>query len=71
MKISEGLDQSDYDSVKEKFDAYKEKNGNYPQLWCHESGECACMGCANKSFTFAEWECWRKYNPEFNKTSHN
>lgn len=29
-------------------------------------GECACMGCANRHLTWAEWECWRKYGQDVN-----
>lgn len=32
-----------------------------------QAEECACMGCANLWLTWAEYECWRKYDPEANK----
>lgn len=31
------------------------------------ASECACMGCANLWLTWAEYECWRKYDSETNK----
>jgi len=35
--------------------------------WCEAKRECACMGCANKYLTWREYECWRKYSPQFNR----
>lgn len=39
------------------------------QRWLRfcRADECACMGCANLWLTWAEYECWRKYDPETNK----
>lgn len=39
------------------------------QRWLRfcRADECACMGCANLWLTWAEYECWRKYDPEANK----
>ena len=39
------------------------------QRWLRfcQADECACMGCANLWLTWAEYECWRKYDPEANK----
>jgi hypothetical protein len=62
LKISEALDASHYPRVAEKA-----ANGTSRyKHWC-DADECMCMGCLNKVMTWAEYECWRKYAPEFNK----
>jgi hypothetical protein len=62
FKISEGLDASHYPRVAEKA-----ANGTSRyKHWC-EADECMCMGCLNRVMTWAEYECWRKYAPEFNR----
>jgi hypothetical protein len=72
IKISKGLSKEDYPMVKFKFEEFKELYGFYPAAGKGDANgsECACMGCANRKFTWAEWECWRKYNPEFNRIYH-
>lgn len=38
--------------------------------WVEEKGEGARqIPCANNFLTWAEYECYRKYNPELNKLS--
>jgi hypothetical protein len=72
MKISEGLDEADLPAVRAKVDQLV-KSGcvTIQQLanWCEAQGECACKGCANRHMSFAEWECWRKYDPDINRQS--
>jgi hypothetical protein len=62
FKISEALGPEDYERVAAKVALH-----NVPDRWCG-GGECACMGCANQYLSWAEYECWRKYAPEFNVT---
>lgn len=74
LKIGEGLDEADYPAVKAKVDGILALGRVSPgQLarWCEANGkECACMGCANRHLTWAEFECWKKYGPEFNEIGH-
>lgn len=64
LNITEALDASEYPRVAAKVAA-----NNVRDYWC-ESTECACRGCANNFLTWAEYECWKKYAPEFNKVGH-
>jgi hypothetical protein len=60
--MSEALGPEHYDRVAKKLEGID--HGHL--RWC-SGGDCACMGCLNRKITWAEYECWRKYNPEFNK----
>lgn len=62
LNIGAGLTRDDYPRVAEKIKVLPQ-----PLRWCDTTGECACMGCANMLMTWAEYECWRKYAPEFNR----
>lgn len=63
LRVGEALGPEDYPRV-----AAKIKDLNVPNYWCEAKGECACRGCANRLISWAEYECWKKYAPEFNKT---
>ncbi len=62
LKLGEGLGRLDYERVAAKVALH-----NVPDGWC-EADECACRGCANEYLSWAEYECWKKYAPEFNVT---
>lgn len=64
VKMSEALGPEHFDRIAKKMADLK-----IPDRWCQASGECACMGCANRKLSWAEYECWKKYNPAFNKIS--
>lgn len=64
VKLSESLGPEHYERI-----AQKMVDLNIPDRWCTAAGECACAGCANRKLSWAEYECWKKYNPEFNKIS--
>lgn len=69
LKITESLDEADYPAVQSKVDrlvASGEVSKQQLGRWCEAKGECACMGCANRHLTWAEWECWRKYGRDVN-----
>lgn len=66
FKVSEALGEDDYPRVAEKIAKLGEIK--IPDRWC-SGGECACMGCANRYLSWAEYECWRKYAPEFNRVT--
>lgn len=64
--IGEGLNESDLPLVQAKVaQLVSAGKATKQQLahWCEAKGECACMGCANRHLEWAEWECWRKYDP--------
>lgn len=64
FRISPALGAEHWPSINEKIMARDPL-----QRWlrfCRADG-CACMGCANLWLTWAEYECWRKYDPETNK----
>ena len=62
--IMDALGIDDYPRVAEKV-----RLQNVPDYWC-DATECGCKGCANRFLTWAEYECWHKYGPEFNKVCH-
>jgi hypothetical protein len=73
IKITEGLDAADYPAVKAKIDGILASGQALPghlAHWCEASGECACRGCANGFLTWAEYECWRKYDPACNRRTN-
>jgi hypothetical protein len=69
LTITEGLDAADYPAVAAKVAAHGVRD-----RWCAaraEGRECACLGCANQHLTWAEYECWKKYDPAFNRIGHD
>lgn len=70
LGMAEGLDQADLPTVQAKIRALVSSGRvTLAQLatWCTAAGsECACRGCPNRHLTWAEWECWRKYDPGVN-----
>lgn len=62
FKISAALGPEHYDNVARKM----ANIDPHHYRWCF-GGECGCMGCLTRKISWAEYECWRKYNPEFNK----
>lgn len=60
LRIGEALGPEHLERVAQKI---KDKEFS---RWCY-ADECACMGCWNLEISWAEYECWRKYNPKFNK----
>lgn len=64
IRISEGLGAEHYERIAKKI-----VDQGIPDRWCTAAYECACAGCANRKLSWAEYECWKKYNPEFNKIS--
>jgi hypothetical protein len=61
--LGQALGPEDYERVAEKVKTLK-----VPDYWCVAKGECACGGSANRLLSWAEFECWHKYGPEFNRT---
>lgn len=72
LKIGEGLGESDLPAVQAKVAGLvasgKVTMGQLAR-WCEAKGVCGCMGCANRHLSWAEWECWRKYDSAINRST--
>ncbi|WP_432263002.1 hypothetical protein [Cupriavidus sp. TMH.W2] len=68
LTVTEALDARDYPRVADKVATLGVRDH-----WCRAAAdgrECACIGCANRHLTWAEYECWKKYAPQFNQIGH-
>lgn len=74
LKVGEALGVEEYPRVVDKIRKEEERRGHsltvHTLTWFEsKEGEAVAMpDCANMFLTWAEYECWKKYAPEFNKT---
>ena len=71
LKLEDALSQTDYPAVEQKVAAII-ASGSCTAAglahWVEDKGEGARqVMCANNFLTWAEYECFRKYNPALNK----
>lgn len=64
IKIGESLGPEHYERIAKKVG---DRHIGYP-YWC-SAEECACMGCMNRVMTWAEYECFKKYYPGYDKVT--
>ncbi|MHD0644860.1 hypothetical protein ACYPKM_04485 [Pseudomonas aeruginosa] len=62
LVIKEGLGPEDYPRIAEKV-----RNLQFVKCLFDGLSKCSCSGCAKKYLSWAEYECWRKYDPAFNR----
>jgi hypothetical protein len=68
LKIGEALPESEFQLVKQKVVALLAKgvSASVFNNWCDKTVCINCFSCANQHLSWAEYECYRKYAPEFN-----
>ncbi len=68
LKIGDALPESEFQLVKQKVVALLAKgvSASVFNNWCEKTVCINCFSCANQHLTWAEYECYRKYAPEFN-----
>lgn len=68
LKIGEALPESEFQRVEQKVAALLARGvaASVFNNWCEKTVCINCFDCANQHLSWAEYECYRKYAPEFN-----